>query len=87
MNPDSQYHVFSERLILAYLTGHKDAFDIVEADIGDCAHCWREVAEYTAASAALSRIGELGEADAAIGCTQDCIATALDRLAAEETEA
>jgi hypothetical protein len=85
---DAEYRVLGERLILAYLTDHKDTFDIAKADIGDCPHCWREVAEHLAATAALSRVGEqLGDTDAAITFTQDCIIYDLDLLAAEETEA
>ncbi len=79
---DAHYRVLAERLILACLTNDHDAHGIVEAEIGDCEHCWREVTATLAAAAAVSRLKELSGPDAAIACTQDCIAYDLDWLAA-----
>jgi hypothetical protein len=88
VSTDANYRVLGERLILAYLTGDKDSLDITESDIGHSAHCWREVAEHLAASAALSRVGEFGDSsDDAISFTQKCITYDLDLLAAEENTA
>jgi hypothetical protein len=65
-DPDANRHAtLTERLILAYLTdleaddinALRDDLDALDADIGDCPHCWRAIAHRAAVHAAEARGG------------------------------
>jgi len=74
-----RHNVFGERLVLAHLAGDGDAVDIVAAEIGDCVHCWRAVAELLAECAA-NALEETVGLDKAIAHAEGCIASDLDWL-------
>jgi hypothetical protein len=74
------YDALAERLILTCLTDDVQARDIIAAEINDCPHCWRAIAEQLAETITDNLKGELGTDDA-IAQTQANIAHDLDSLA------
>jgi hypothetical protein len=74
------YDALAGRLILSCLTDDVHARDVMAAEIGDCAHCWRAIAEQLAETITDNLKGELGT-DLAIAQTQADIAYDLDWLA------
>ncbi|MGO9350833.1 MAG: hypothetical protein ACLP3C_08405 [Mycobacterium sp.] len=78
-----QLFTIAERLILANLNDDdeeaisKHAEDTIAAEVGDCPHCWRIIAEYLASAAATYLSGHLG-LDEAISHVEQNVADALD---------
>lgn len=74
------YSALAYRLILAELNSDEHAADTIAAEIGDCPHCWRIIAEDLAETAAVNAV-LLDGPDEAIASTEKSIIHALDWLA------
>jgi hypothetical protein len=73
------FDALASRLILSCLTDDMLARDVIGAEIGDCPHCWRVIAEHLAELITENLLSEF-ETDEAIAQTQANIAHDLDWL-------
>lgn len=75
--------IFADRLVLAYLTGDDDATDLIAAEVGECADCWRVIAEALAGKAGRHMCVAWGGVGAATTIAADSIAEQLDAIGQE----
>jgi hypothetical protein len=74
-----RHWAWTQRLLLAQLTGDAVATELVIDEVGDCPHCWRLVAAYAVGLAADGWFS-VGDNDAIIDSLCAGIGYALDRL-------
>jgi hypothetical protein len=77
MSANARQCALAQRLVLAFLTQDEDAHDMAANEVGDCAGCWRCIAEYLVAELVLVMDNNLTE-NGAIARTQDELAWLLD---------